>query len=265
MPKHVDEPPNYASHPKWKTLSTRHSLGTSRPEHSHSTGQLLFAISGVMLVESGSTSWIIPPQRALWIPPNRLHALKFLSDTDLRTVYFSVSLIGQCPIFIRANDVHVVETTNIVKELVSKIFDSARKETAELSALLLLHVLSETETLPTDVPMPVNERLKYIAKEILDNNAWELPVSTLAQMATMSERTLSRKFQEDTGMSLRSWKQRARICVSLNLLAAGKGVKQVAGDLGFSGPAAYIAAFKGVLGRTPAEFTLYEPLGSDTE
>jgi len=207
-----------------------------------------------MLVESGVTSWVIPPQRALWIPPQCDHSLKILSDTDLRTVYFDRDVIRECSLFIRSRQVHVVEATVLIRELIAKIFENLHPETASLVVRLLLHVLSETETLPTEVPMPKNERLRSMVQTILDQNAWDVPLSTLAQMVAMSDRTLTRRFQEDTGMSLRSWKQRARICISLNLLAAGKSVKHVANDLGFSGTAAFIAAFKGVLGRTPAEF-----------
>ncbi len=51
-------------------------------------------------------------------------------------------------------------------------------------------------------------------------------------------------------MSRRSWKQRARICASMYLPANGLPIKKIA--LGFSSPAAYVAAFKSVLGVTPS-------------
>jgi AraC-like DNA-binding protein len=70
----------------------------------------------------------------------------------------------------------------------------------------------------------------------------------------MSERTFSRQFIRDTGFSFRSWKQRARICASLDLLSNGIPVKQVAYQLGFSCPAAFTAAFRAILGATPHEF-----------
>jgi AraC-like DNA-binding protein len=70
----------------------------------------------------------------------------------------------------------------------------------------------------------------------------------------MSERTFSRLFIQDTGFSFRTWKQRARICVSLDLLSAGIPIKQVAYQLGFSCPAAFTAAFRSILGSTPRDF-----------
>ncbi|HHL3467923.1 TPA: helix-turn-helix domain-containing protein, partial [Klebsiella pneumoniae] len=54
--------------------------------------------------------------------------------------------------------------------------------------------------------------------------------------------------------SFRTWKQRARICASLDLLANGVPIKQVAYQLGFSCPAAFTAAFRCILGATPRDF-----------
>lgn len=63
---------------------------------------------------------------------------------------------------------------------------------------------------------------------------------------------LSRLFMKDTGFSFRTWKQRARICASLDLLANGVPIKQVACQLGFSCPAAFTAAFAAFWGQRHA-------------
>ncbi|MDP0925543.1 helix-turn-helix domain-containing protein, partial [Klebsiella pneumoniae] len=63
--------------------------------------------------------------------------------------------------------------------------------------------------------------------------------------------TCSRVFMKDTGFSFRTWKQRASICASLDLLANGVPITQVAYQLGFSCPAACTAAVRGRLGATP--------------
>jgi transcriptional regulator GlxA family with amidase domain len=76
----------------------------------------------------------------------------------------------------------------------------------------------------------------------------------MADIANMSERSFSRLFLRDTGFSFRTWKQRARIYASLDLLSENVSVKQVAWQLGFSSPAAFSAAFRAVMGVTPVEF-----------
>ena len=44
-------------------------LGELIPLHMHRRGQLLHAVSGVMRVETAQAAWIVPPARALWLPP----------------------------------------------------------------------------------------------------------------------------------------------------------------------------------------------------
>jgi AraC-like DNA-binding protein len=102
--------------------------------------------------------------------------------------------------------------------------------------------------------MPHDERLFCAARELLVNNRWEASMSDLASVAAMSERTFSRMYIKDTGFSFRNWKQRARIYASLDLLANGMPIKQVAYQLGFSCPAAYTAAFRSILDSTPRDF-----------
>ncbi|WP_420371603.1 helix-turn-helix transcriptional regulator, partial [Klebsiella pneumoniae] len=110
--------------------------------------------------------------------------------------------------------------------------------------MLLLEILSEAPPLTMALPMPNDERLFSAARSLLVNQRWEASLSELAFMSAMSERTFSRLFMKDTGFSFRTWKQRARICASLDLLANGVPIKQVAYQLGFSCPAAFTAAFR---------------------
>ena len=42
------------------------SAGTLVEPHRHRRGQLMYARSGVMVIETGEGSWVIPPQRAIW-------------------------------------------------------------------------------------------------------------------------------------------------------------------------------------------------------
>lgn len=244
------------AHPvEWKLLAKRHERGAVLPPHAHGSGQLVFALSGVMQVDTEESRWTVPPQRALWIPPAQRHSLRMLSATEMRTVYFTTSFIGQCEEFETRQRVHAIEATPLIKELIGGLFGSGhQRHTHRLMALLLLQVLSEAAPITTELPMPADPRLRRAADEILSTRSWDIPLGVLAALAAMSERTFTRRFSEDTGMNLRIWKQRARICASLDMLAAGSSVKQAAHQLGFSGPAAYVASFRAVLGCTPSRF-----------
>jgi len=171
-----------------------------------------------MLVETVSARWVIPPHRALWIPPLQIHSYNLLSQIDLRAVYFSSSLIAECTNFTKSHQVHVISATALVKELKAGLFsEDYQRQSQRKMALLLLEILSETSPLTTELPMPRDERLFRATRELLVNQRWEASLSELAFIAAMSECTFSRLFIKDTGFSYRTWKQRARICASLDL------------------------------------------------
>ncbi len=62
--------------------------------HSHSRGQFLYAESGTMKVTTDRGSWVIPPHRAVWLPPNYPHQTSTLSAIEMRTLYI---LPDACP------------------------------------------------------------------------------------------------------------------------------------------------------------------------
>jgi AraC-like DNA-binding protein len=69
----------------------------------------------------------------------------------------------------------------------------------------------------------------------------------------MSDKTLMRLFQRETGLSFRGWRQRARLLASLNVLEEGGSVTNTALDCGYDSTSAFIAAFKTLFGFTPGE------------
>ncbi|MNJ80766.1 HTH-type transcriptional repressor of iron protein A [compost metagenome] len=67
----------------------------------------------------------------------------------------------------------------------------------------------------------------------------------------MSEKTLTRQFQRDTGLSFRAWRQRLRLLSALPLLEQGEAVTEVALACGYDSTSAFIAAFRLHFGATP--------------
>lgn len=255
MPGSIDKAPRHDEALGWSSTAIGYERGENDPPHHHIEGQLLYAIKGVMLVETENNRWVIPPQRALWIPPLQIHSYSLLSQTELRAVYFSSNFIAECTNFTKSNLVHVITATALVKELIAGLFSDGYNEPSQRKmALLLLEILSEAAPLAAELPMPHDERLFRAASELLICHRWNASLSDLADIATVSERTFSRLFIQDTGFSFRAWKQRARIYASLDLLCNGVSIKQVAYQLGFSCPSAFTAAFSSILGSTPRNF-----------
>jgi AraC-like DNA-binding protein len=69
-----------------------------------------------------------------------------------------------------------------------------------------------------------------------------------------SERTLSRLFHKETGMSFQQWRKQLLLHEAIDLLGKGESVLNVALELGYSSPSAFVAMFRKALGTTPARY-----------
>ncbi|MEZ5765748.1 MAG: AraC family transcriptional regulator [Xanthobacteraceae bacterium] len=98
---------------------------------------------------------------------------------------------------------------------------------------------------------------------ILADPAGDNDLDSLAAAVGVSGRTLTRLFPEQTKLTLKSWKQRARIIAAIERLGQpGMSIKQVAAALGFSSAAAFSFAFREVTGETPTSFLSRRKLSS---
>src|ERR1700756_624884 len=55
--------------------------------HEHPWPQLTFSTRGVIRLSTLEGSYIVPPSRALWVPPDMPHSISLIEDAELRTVY----------------------------------------------------------------------------------------------------------------------------------------------------------------------------------
>src|SRR5690606_14104338 len=56
--------------------------------HSHRRVQLFHIVSGSVTVATDHGSFVVPPERALWIPSNVSHAVTYLQHSSLRYLFF---------------------------------------------------------------------------------------------------------------------------------------------------------------------------------
>src|SRR5215471_12350872 len=67
------------------------------PEHFHDADQLVFASTGVMTIRTQEGFWIVPPQRAVWIPSKVVHSITMSGPVSMRTLYFAPKFIRALP------------------------------------------------------------------------------------------------------------------------------------------------------------------------
>ena len=247
----------------WSRLAKTYAAGTVVASHAHSAGQLLFITQGVLLVETERARWTVPPQQSLWLPPGQKHGFYAASQTVLRALYLDAPWIEDVQArFLRVNEVHAIAVAPLLRELVLGLFDPRLDAPVQRSMLgLVLQLLPRMANLPTNLPMPASERLRHAAMAVLEEGAWDQPLHMVAALAHMSERSFTRNFKHEVGLTFRAWRQRARLIVSLDLLNAGHSVKHIALALGFASPAAFVSAFRQLFGSTPGAFGSSADLG----
>lgn len=105
---------------------------------------------------------------------------------------------------------------------------------------------------------PVVERTGSLATTLewmTKNLKADLGVDVIARRAAMSERTLARKFVEQTGTTPAKWVARARICHGQSLLeTTDLAVEHIAREAGFGSAMAFRTRFREIVGVTPAEY-----------
>ncbi len=222
--------------------------------HHHPRAQLVNAQRGVMSVMAGGGAWVVPPGYAVWVPAGVLHEVESLAPLSMRGVYCKeTALGGRAP-----RECRVVEVSPLLREAILRAaqFDSlspASPREDHILAVILDEILNLPEA-PLFVPLPADGRLKRITDSLMRQPGDNRDLEAWARDSGASSRTLARLFRRETGLSFREWRTRMRLMSGLHRLASGDSVTTVALDVGYSGPSAFIAAFKEFTGHTPGEY-----------
>lgn len=222
--------------------------------------QLVHASRGVMQVIAEEDTWVVPPHRGIWIPAGVEYTARMSGRVAVRTLFFDAEFADE-----RAEgfadpdaleDCRAIEVSPLLRELILhacrlNILDAGEPRHVRL-AEVILDQLEAIETAPLRLPMPRDERAARAAEMMLAGSAE--PLAALARASGASVRTLERLFVRDTAMTAGRWRQRARLVEALRLLAAGTPVSEVALEVGYGSPSAFIASFRAQLGTTPGRY-----------
>ena len=231
--------------------------GTRLDTHIHRESQLVYAAKGTMQVTTPKGRWLVPPDRAVWVPARLAHAIDVLADIDMRTLYFDLAWLKRKPRSGSLTSEFVVRVSPLLHQAILALFDKANTdERTELLIKLAMLELRHAEDSATFIPLPHEPRCRRAADIVLRAPAAAHEIETLAQKVGTSARTLSRLFAAETQLSFKSWCQRARIAAAVETLStrANVSVKQLAADLGYASVPAFSHAFRQITGKTPTEF-----------
>jgi AraC-like DNA-binding protein/mannose-6-phosphate isomerase-like protein (cupin superfamily) len=218
--------------------------------HSHGSDQLIHAIRGVMEVSSGQSSWLIPPHFAIWIPARTTHQIRMRGQVSMRTLYLRTNLAPRM-----TRQCAVLQVSPFLRELIVEAvrIGQLRPRRALHRALqaLITSQLESAAPIPSFVTLPRDPRAQSVAEAVMSKRDRAASLAVLSESAGASVRTVERAFRRDTGLSFESWRRQFRLMKAIGLLAEGRSVKEVAFEIGYRQPSAFVQMFRGTLGATP--------------
>lgn len=221
--------------------------------HRHAWGQLSYATEGHLQVWTPDARFIALPQRAVWIPPGILHRVRRTPNAVVRSLYLDTGVFD-----LRWDNCCVLSISPLLHELIREFctlplaYDEAGHEGRLVQ--VLVEQLARSPQAGLILPWPADPQLRRICLRMQRHPSSELKFEELSAKLGVSPRTLTRRFQQETGLGFRLWRQRARLVHALPLLEQGERITDVALACGYESLSSFIAVFREYTGVTPREF-----------
>lgn len=229
--------------------------GFTGPFHAHPRGQLALCFGGLMRLEAGADIWFIPDRHGIWIPSGLPHQLASRSAVEVQNFFIhprfvAVTGLPDHPVVVRA--------TPLLRGIARRL-DPGRGGALSAAARRRLGWTALDEMARLDrpdlhLPGGRDPRLEAAIEAMLADPGARTGLAGLAHRIGTSERTLSRLFVAQTGLSWRDWHSRLRFLLALEGLEMGESPSALASRLGYASPSAFIAAFRRQFGTPPGRW-----------
>lgn len=237
--------------------------GTVFERHTHPRGQFAYASTGALKMFTDLGNWVVPPQRAIWVPGGIAHEMHMRGDVVMLNTYLDAQAAERAGLRERCQVVEVSPLLRHLLEAALAIGPSAASDTRRHCVLtLLIDEIGRMRALPLSAPLPVEPRLAGACQRFLDAPTQTVSLDEMATWASMSRRTFTRHFQDSTGMTFVAWRQQVCLLEATARLSHGASITQVAFELGFSSSSAFTSVFRRNLGDSPARYLAKSRAGS---
>ena len=217
-----------------RSFSVRHSSGHVILGHTHEWHQLIYATEGVMWVHTVQGDWVVPPNRAVWVPAGIEHSIEMAGTVLVQTLYLAPGLCGSLP-----ERCCAVNVSQLLRELIRHTISLGfLNENVPARARLIAFLVDQLETLPAmplQLPWPSDGRARRAAEWLRAHPDDPGLIKSMAKRVATSPRTLERLFQKETSMTFGKWRQQLRL-LHAPRTGRGKPVTSVALEVGYESP-----------------------------
>ncbi|WP_106916446.1 AraC family transcriptional regulator [Chryseobacterium aurantiacum] len=224
--------------------------------HFHtSKAQLLYAPSGCMTVTTSDQQFVLPPFRMLWIPAHEVHRVNFRNMVAYRSIYFNEEYAEKY----MHSSLKVLHVSPLLKEIIERICFWDWDVLSKNQENILKVFWNEMDDAPEEkleLKMPHDRRFKNAIEEWTKRISMPPMLKKLAEETGAVEKTITRIFKKETGLSYQDWRQQWRLQRSIELLVEGNSIGEVSHILDFSSDSAFIEFFKKHTGATPLQYLM---------
>jgi AraC-like DNA-binding protein len=224
--------------------------------HRHPYHQLLYSFSGVARLETRESLWLLPPQRAAWIPAGVRHRTT-LRHVEAASVYFRPGRFA----FPDLKKIAIFTVTPLLREMIGfsrRWKNQPRRGDKLAESVFETMALYCRELAAADLPYSLPRGESPGVRAAIDFSLAHLDgieIARVAKAASLSVRTLRRLFLAETGLAWRHFMTRARLLRAMELLTGGRhNVTEAACACGFTNLSAFSKAFSLFTGQNPAVF-----------
>jgi AraC-like DNA-binding protein len=225
--------------------------GAAIDAHRHDDHQIVYAGRGVLSVTTSLGVWVAPATRAVWVPAGTIHAHQAHGELDLHLLGLPAH---DNPLALDRPS--VIAVGPLLRELIfayTRHPDDDSPERTRLRAVLMDQLRASPEH-PLHLPSPTSARLRAVCGVLAADPADNRTLAELGRAVGASDRTLSRLFRADLGMTFPQWRTQLRLHHALVLLAENTPVTGVAHRCGWSSASAFIDVFRRAFGHTPGAY-----------
>ena len=242
-------------------------MDTQVKPHSHPWGQLAISSTGTIRLTVAQGTFIVPPSRALWVPPGIEHAVTMVDSADLRTMYF-YQTDGRCGPDVGPQEeaawrqCRVLNASDllraVVRELPTLPDDSLQRSEQDRArehhlSQLLLDELRRASAVQLGVNLPQDKRLRLLCEAVLADPTRNETLEDWARDTGASPRTVARLFRQQLECSFTQWRQQVVLAHAVSLAARNWPIQRIAAELDYS-PSAFSAMVRRTVGMPPAQF-----------
>ena len=232
-----------------------YAAGSVFPDHAHRRGQFAFASRGTISLTTPEGRWLVPPQRACWVPAGVAHAMAMRGPVTMLNVFVAADEVAAVRLPARCG---VYAVSALLRHLMDDAVDlPAMYDLDGRGGRLMQLLVAEIAAMPRlslHAPLPRDPRLVRTCQQLFDAPSIAASLDEVAAEAGMSRRTFTRQFRADTGVGFAEWRQQVCLLAAIERLDAGQPVTRIALDLGYASPSAFSSAFRRVLGESPSRY-----------